>query len=167
MAGVLAAARTAIQDVDRDVAIATTAPLRQIVDAAVEGRRYQASLLTAFGGVALLIAILGVYATTAYGISRRRREINIRVALGAQTRQVFGLVLRQSVTPIGLGLAAGVLGALAMGGAVASLLFAVRPRDPLVLAAVVVTVAVTGIVAAAVAARSGLRIEPAAALRAE
>ena len=57
-------------------------------------------LFTAFGAVALLIATVGVYATTAYGVSRRRREMNIRVALGARASQVFGLVLRQSATPL-------------------------------------------------------------------
>jgi putative ABC transport system permease protein len=167
MAGVLTAARAAVHDVDPDVAIATVAPLQQVVDTAVEGRRYQAVLLTAFGGVALLIAIVGVYATTAYGISRRRREINIRVALGAQTAHVFALVLRQSAAPIGAGLAAGLLGALAAGGTVASLLFQVRPRDPATLAAVVAIVGLTGLFAAAIAARAGLRLEPAAALRDE
>ena len=86
------------------------APLRHIVDAAVEGRRYQASLFTAFGGVALLIAILGVYATTVYGISRRRREMNIRVALGARVSQVSRLVLRQSLSPVVVGLAGGLVG---------------------------------------------------------
>ena len=108
-----------------------------------------------------------MYATTAYGVSRRRRELNIRVALGARASQVFSLVLRQSVTPVLIGLVAGLSGALAMGGIIASLLFEVRPRDPLVLGLVLGLVSIVGLASAATATRGGLRIDPAAALRDE
>jgi putative ABC transport system permease protein len=164
---VAAAVRRAVQDVDADVAIAKVAPLGSVVDTAVEGPRYQTSLFSAFAAVALVIAIVGVYATTAYGVSRRRRELNIRVAIGARTSQVFALVLRQSVTAVALGLAAGLAGALAIGGVVASLLYDVRPRDPIVLGSVVALVAGVGIVSAAIAAGRGLRIDPVSALRDE
>jgi len=164
---VVPAVRRAVHDIDPDIAIARVAPLRQVIDAAVETRRYQTSLFTAFGASALLIAILGVYATTAYGVARRRRELNIRVALGARVSQVFSLVLRQSVTPVAVGLAGGLAGALAIGGIVASLLYEVKPRDPLVLGIVLVIVASVGLVSAAAAALGGLKIEPASALRDE
>jgi putative ABC transport system permease protein len=157
--------RGVLREVDPDVAVAKVAPLTQLIDAAVETRRYQASLFAAFGAAALLIAIVGVYATTAYGVSRRRRELNIRVALGAQASQVFSMVLRQSVTPVAIGLAGGLAGALALGSVVASLLYEVRPRDPFVLAVVLGIVAAVGIFSAAAATLAGLRIEPAAALR--
>jgi ABC-type antimicrobial peptide transport system permease subunit len=124
-------------------------------------------LLAAFGAVALVIATVGVYATTAYGVSRRRREMNIRVALGARASQVFALVLRQSTTPIAAGIAAGCAAALATGNLMASLLFKVRPSDPLVMAAVVAIVAAVGLIASATAAHEGLRVDPAAALRDE
>jgi putative ABC transport system permease protein len=165
--GLVARARQAIREIDPDVAIAGIAPLQQVVETAVEGRRYQASLFTAFGGAALLIAILGVYATTAYGVARRKREINIRVALGARSAQVFGLVLRQSVAAIAAGLAVGVAGALGISRAIASLLFEVRPRDPMVLIAVIAVVAIAGALAALGAARANVRLDPAAALRDE
>jgi predicted permease len=159
------AIRSAVRDVDSDVAVARVAPLSQLIDAAVENRRYQASLFTAFGAAALVIAVVGVYATSAYGVSRRRRELNIRVALGAQASQVFAMVLRQSVTPVAVGLAGGLAGALALGSVVAGLLYEVRPRDPFVLAVVLAIVAAVGICSAAAATLAGLRIEPAAALR--
>ena len=159
------AVRGVVRDVDPNIAIAKVAPLASVVDAAVEGRRYQSSLFTTFGASALLIAIVGVYATTAYGVSRRRRELNIRVALGARVSQVFGLVLRQSIVPVALGLCAGLVGALAIGGAIASLLFEVRSRDPLVLGIVLGVVAIVGVASAAAATSGGLRIEPASALR--
>jgi predicted permease len=159
--------RRTVRGVDADVAVARVAPLERVVESAVGARRYQASLFTAFGLSALLIAIVGVYATTAYGVTRRRREFNIRVALGARTSQVFSLVMRQSIMPVAAGLAGGLVGALLIGGTIASLLYEVRPRDPLVLGGVVMVVAVVGIASAAAATVRGLRIEPAAALREE
>jgi putative ABC transport system permease protein len=157
--------RRVVQGVDPEIAIADVSPLRHVVDKALESRRYQMWLFTAFGAIALLIATVGVYAMTAYGVTRRRREMNIRVALGARASQVFALVLRQSATPICAGLGAGYAGALALGTVVASLLFKVRARDPLVIASVVAIVATVAILAAATAARQGLHIDPAAALR--
>jgi ABC-type antimicrobial peptide transport system permease subunit len=93
--------------------------------------------------------------------------MNIRVAIGARASQVYSLVLRQSALPIGIGIAAGCAGALAIGSVVASLLFKVRASDPLVLAGVVALVGAVGMLASASAARLGLRINPAAALRDE
>ena len=164
MAGEL---RRVIHAVDPEIAIADVSPLRQVVDKALAGRRYQMWLFTAFGAVALLIATVGVYATTAYGVSRRRREMNIRAALGARASQVIGLVLRQSLTPLFAGIAAGCAGALAMGTVVASLLFKVRATNPFVLATVVALVGAVGVLASATAARQGMRVDPAAALRDE
>ena len=159
--------RRVIHGVDPEIAIADMSPLRQVVDKALAGRRYQMWLFTAFGAVALVIATVGVYATTAYGVSRRRREMNIRAALGARASQVIALVLRQSLTPLFAGIVAGCAGALAMGTVVASLLFKVRPADPLVLATVVALVGAVGVLASATAARQGMRVDPAAALRDE
>ena len=159
--------RRVIHAVDPEIAIADVSPLRQVVDKALAGRRYQMWLFTAFGAVALLIATVGVYATTAYGVSRRRREMNIRAALGARASQVIALVLRQSLTPLFAGIAAGCAGALAIGTVVASLLFKVRAADPFVLATVVALVGAVGVLASATAARQGMRVDPAAALRDE
>ena len=99
--------RRVIHAVDSEIAIADVSPLQRVVDKALESRHYQMWLFTAFGAVALLIATVGVYATTAYGLSRRRREMNIRVALGARASQVFALVLRQSAIPLFVGIASG------------------------------------------------------------
>ena len=159
--------RRALRDIDGDIAIGNARPLEQMVSASVGGRRYQMQLFVAFGAVALFIATLGVYAVTSYGVSRRRREMNIRVALGAQRSQVMRLVLGQAAVPIAVGLAAGIGGALALGTAVASLLFDVRARDPLVLASVVALVGFVGVTTCVVAATQGLRIDPASALREE
>ena len=93
--------------------------------------------------------------------------MNIRAALGARASQVFGLVVRQSAVAIAAGLAAGAAGAAATGTLVVSLVFEGRARDPLVIAAVVALVGTVGLAACAIAAKQGLRINPAAALRDE
>jgi len=159
--------RRVVHTVDPEIAVADVSPLRRVVDKAVANRQYQMWLFTSFGAVALLIATVGVYATTAYGVSRRRREMNIRVALGACAAQVFALVLRQSVTPLFVGIAAGCAGALAIGTVLANLLFNVRASNPFVIASVAALVAAVGVLASATAARQDLRIDPAAALRDE
>jgi putative ABC transport system permease protein len=166
-AGTIRELRTVIRAVDPEVAIGETAPLSNLVERAVEGRRYQMSLFVAFGLVALLIATIGVYATTSYGVSRRQREMNIRVALGAPTSKVFALILQQTAVPLAAGIAIGCAGALATGTLVASLLFQVRPNDPVVLAAALLVMSLVGMLAATTAARNGLRINPVEALRQE
>src|SRR5262249_13054773 len=159
--------RRVVREIDGDIAIGDARPLEQIVNVSMAGRRYQMQLSTAFGAVALFIAILGVWAVTSYGVARRRREMNIRVALGAQRAQVIRLVLGQATVPIVAGLVAGALGALSLGAVVASLLFDVRARDPVVLGSVVSLVAAVGLTTCTIAARQGLRIDPASALREE
>jgi len=164
-AALTASIRRAIREIDPEIAIGSARPLDQLVDASIAGRRYQMQLFVAFGIVALFIATLGVYAVTSYGVSRRRREMNIRVALGARTQQVMAMVMAHGLRPIGAGVCAGTASALAIGGVVSSLLFDVSARDPAVIAGVVAVVAGAGVLACFLAARQGLRINPATALR--
>jgi putative ABC transport system permease protein len=159
--------RRSIHAIDPDTAIGEARPLEQLVDASIAARRYQMRLFVVFGAVALFIATLGVYAVTAFGVSRRRREMNIRVALGAQASQVRRMIVGQGLSPVLLGVAVGVAGALAVGRAIARLLFDVGARDPLVIAGVAALVSAAGVVASTVAARQGMSIDPAAALREE
>jgi len=157
--------RRSIQNIDPEIAVGESRPLEQVVDAAFAARRYQATLFLVFGAAALLIAVIGVWAVTAYGVSRRRREMNIRVALGARASQVLGLVVRQTSAPIVVGAVAGAFGSLATGGAVASQLTDVSAHDPFVITAIMTLVGAVGILTCAVAARQGLAINPASALR--
>jgi predicted permease len=159
--------RRAIAAVDPEIAIATARPMQQLIDSALAGRRYQVRLFVAFGASALLIATIGVYAVTAYGVSRRRREMNIRAALGATHRQVLGLVLSQGATPLAAGIVLGVLGSIIAGSAVASQLFEASGRDPRVIAAVAAVVGAVALGATAAAARRELALDPASALREE
>jgi predicted permease len=164
---VMPSVRRAAREIDPDIAIGTPRPLEALVESSVAARRYQMQLFVAFGMVALLIATLGVYAVTSYGVSQRRREMNIRVALGARTGQVMAMVMTRGLAPIAAGVVAGTGAALAIGGLVATLLYDVRPRDPMVVGAIVAVVASTGILACFVAAQRGLVIDPASALRDE
>jgi predicted permease len=156
--------RRVIRQIDPEIAVGDSRTLEDLVAAATAGRRYQAQLFVAFGIVAMFIATLGVYAVTAYSLSRRRRELNIRVALGAQTRQVVGLIVRQTGVPVAIGIVLGVGAALLLGGTLATLLYDVRPRDPLVLTAVRLIVGVVAIAATFIATRRGLSLNPVAAL---
>jgi putative ABC transport system permease protein len=103
----------------------------------------------------------------AYSVSRRTREIGIRVALGAQGREVVGMVVREGMGPALVGLAAGIGGALAGGRAIASLLYGVEPQDPATLAGVTVLLLAVALVATFVPARRASRVPPSEALRLE
>ena len=161
----IAGVRRVVREVDPEIAVGDASPLEQIVDASTASRRYQTRLFVAFGLAALFIAAVGVYSVTSHGVSSRRREMNIRVALGAQASQVVHLILRQATTPVLVGLAAGIAGALSAGGVVASLLFEVRARDPFIVIAVVAVVGCIGLATSLFAAHQGLAIDPARALR--
>ena len=159
--------RQAIRQIDPDIAIGRVRPFGELIDAAVAARRYQMRLFIFFGATALVIAILGVYGVTAYGVSRRRREMNIRVALGARPFAVTWMVVRQGSVPILVGLVAGIIGASAIAATIRSLLFGVEARNPAVIASVVAVVGVIGLLACVVAARGNLSLDPAAVLREE
>jgi predicted permease len=160
-----AAIRRVARDFDPEIAIAGARPLQQVVDSALASRRYQVTVFVVFAAVGFLIAMIGVYAMTAHGISRRRREMNIRVALGASAPGVVALVMRQSAVPIVAGVGLGAAVSMAASAAVAALLFEMSARDPRVIAGVAVVAATTGVLSSYVAARAGLVVNPAAVLR--
>ena len=159
--------RRAIERIDPEIAVGQIRPLGQTIAAATAGRRYQTRLFVLFGAASLLIATLGVYAVTAYSVAKRRREMNIRVALGASRGKVVALLLRQTVIAVVPGVAVGLAGAAALGGVIANQLFEVQPRDPVLLSAAAITVAGAAMSASLLATRRGLALEPAAALREE
>jgi hypothetical protein len=159
--------RRVIARIDPEIALGEPRLLEDIVDAATAARRYQSQLFVLFGLVAVFIATLGVYAVTAYSVSKRRREMNIRVALGARTSEVVRMIVRQTGAAIAAGVVGGGGAALLVGGTIASLLFEVRPRDPYVLVSVSALVGVIALGASLVATRRGLDIDPVAALREE
>jgi ABC-type antimicrobial peptide transport system permease subunit len=128
---------------------------------------FQARLLALFSGLALLLAAIGIYGVLAYSVAERRREIGIRVALGARAGDVSRIVLRRTLALALPGVALGVVGALAATRVLERLLFGVKPNDPLTLVSVVVLLAAVALVAALVPARRAARVDPMLALRAE
>ena len=164
---VAAEIRRVAQAFDPEIAIARTRPLQQVVDDALASRRYQVAVFIGFAAVGFLIAMIGVYAMTAYGISRRRREMNIRVALGASRPGVVALVVRQAAVPLIAGVALGVVVSLGASTAVAALLFEMSARDPAIVSGVSALAMITGILSSFSAARTGVSVDPAAVLRDE
>ena len=119
---------------------------------------------SAFGLVALFLSAVGIYGVLAYLVAQRTKEIGIRLALGSTTGAVFRLVLREGALLVGAGLAAGLLGVLALGQTLQSQLFAVRATDPFVLAVTLAALALVAFTACAIPARRATRIDPISAL---
>jgi ABC-type antimicrobial peptide transport system permease subunit len=122
------------------------------------------SMLAAFG---LLLTLVGIFSMTAYAVARRTREIAVRMALGARSVQVAGVMIRDAVWPLPFGIAAGLAGDYYATRIVASFLFQVAPHEAVMLGAVVVVLAATACFAAWLAARRAASIDPVAALRAD
>jgi putative ABC transport system permease protein len=120
-----------------------------------------------FAASALLVACLGIYGVVSYAVARRRNELGIRMALGAQRSELLALVLRQGMTPVIVGLAAGVAAAFLLGRAIRGLLFEVQPTDPLTIAAVAAVLLAVGVLACLIPASRAARTDAVAALRFE
>jgi putative ABC transport system permease protein len=130
-------------------------------------RRNPTLLLTAFAVLALTLAAVGIAGVVGYTVVQRSPEIGVRMALGAQPTDVLRLIVLQSLTWVGVGLAVGVAAALAASRLVASLLYEVQPTDPIVLALSTAALATVALIASLVPARRAVRIDPLQALRCE
>jgi putative ABC transport system permease protein len=155
---------SALTRVHNDIAI-TFRPLSDQVGAALVQERLIAGLAGFFGGLALLLAGLGLYGVTSYAVSRRRTEIGIRMALGARPGGVVALVLRRVAILVGLGTVVGVAAALWASKFVETLLYGLQPRDPVTMVAAVLVLASIGAAAGWLPARRAARIDPARVLR--
>jgi putative ABC transport system permease protein len=154
----------AIHDVDADLAI-TFRPLADYVNASVARERIVAMLAGFFGGLALLLASLGLFGLTSYSVERRRTEIGIRMALGAAPSGVIGLVLSGATVLVAIGIAAGATLSLWAARFVGALLYQVEARDPVTLISAAATLAAIAAIAAAVPAYRASRLDPATVLR--
>lgn len=159
--------RRRLAAIDPDVPMfgVTTGP--QILSAAVARPRFLAGLVGLFALAALSIAVLGVYGVLSYSVSRRRREMGIRLALGSSRRRLLWAVLGQGMRPVVAGLALGLLAALALGRLVRNLLYGVEATDPAVLAASVAVLGLAALAAGFAPARRAARVDPSVSLRAE
>jgi predicted permease len=164
-AGVAAASRAAVEDVDANLAIAQVRTLQESVDRAGDQMLFTMVLLGIAAGVALLLGAIGIYGVVSYIAAQRTGEIGLRLALGAEPAGVAALILRQSVgvTMVGVGL--GLAGALAGGRLMEALLYNVSPRDPIVIGVVTLLLTAVALLACWLPARRAARLSPLEALR--
>ncbi len=164
---VMGALRAALRSEDAQLPIPAIRTMEEVVDRSVAERRFQLTLMIVFAGSALLVASLGIYGVVSYSVARRRNEIGIRMALGAQRSQLLGLVIRQGMAPVVAGLAVGVVVALLLGRAIRGLLFGIQPTDPVTIAAVTAVLLGVGGLACLIPARRAAGTDAIAALRFE
>lgn len=159
--------RLAIQGVNRDQVVDNMKTLEQIKVDSVAGERFRSILMGIFGGVALILAAIGLYGVISYSVVQRTREIGIRAALGANPADIRGLVLRSAMTLTVVGLVLGIAGALVLAQFLASMLFNVGKYDPMTFAAVAVVLALVALLACLIPARRAMKVNPIVALRYE
>ncbi len=167
LSAIAAPLRAAVWGLARNAAIPEIKPLSSLRAAATAPQRYQFTLLMTFAGLALLLAAIGVYALVAHSVAQRKKELAIRLALGAPAGAIRGLIAGQALAPVGLGALAGLAAALAGGRLLQSLLYEVRAEDPAALGAGAGVVLLAAVLACVLPARRATRVELNAVLRAE
>ena len=157
----------AIHRVDPDQAVSDIRTMDTVFSDSVSGSRFQAILLLAFAGLALVLAVIGVYGVVSYSVSQRTNEIGIRFALGAGSTEIVRLLLREALILAAIALAVGLAGSLALTRVLQTLLFEITPTDPATLASACVVILAVSALAAILPARRAVRVDPIAALRYE
>lgn len=154
-----------VKEVDPFLPIVQNAPLPQLVGLALLPNRLALSVALLFGATGLLLAAVGLYGLLAFVVSRRRREIGIRMALGATAGRVRSMILRDGMRPVSIGLGVGFLGAAVLGRFLASLLYGLSPLDPVTYGAIALLLAAVGLVASLAPARRAVTGDPVDVLR--
>lgn len=166
-AGVETMIRRAVHEIDREQFVPVILPLTQLVSQTLSQSRFNSGLLGAFAAIAILLAAVGIYGVIAYNVAQRTREIGIRMALGAQRKQMLSMILRQSLTLAAVGIVVGLLGAFAATRLLRALLFGVGPMDVLTYTAVIALLGAAAFVAGLLPARRAMKVDPVVALRYE
>jgi putative ABC transport system permease protein len=159
--------RGEVQAIDKDQPISHIRTMEKLVAGSASQRRFNMSLLTAFAGLALLLAAVGIYGVMSYSVEQRTREIGLRMALGAQTRDVLRLVVRQGMTLTLIGAVIGLIAALGLTRLIENLLFGVSATDPVTFLVVASLLALVAMLACYLPARRATKVDPLAALKAE
>src|SRR5205807_7097587 len=161
------AVRKEIAALDSGVPTYQVATMDQLLSASVANERFNLFLLVLFAALALGLAAVGIYGVLAFGVSRRSREIGIRLALGARPRDVLRLVVRQGMQLVIAGVLLGIAGALALTRLMASLLYGVSPTDPATFVVVSALLPMVALIACYFPARRAMHVDPMVALRVE
>jgi putative ABC transport system permease protein len=157
--------REALRAIDRDQPITNVRSIQSVVNDSMTEAKYVSGLTALFAAIAMALAVMGIYGVISYSVARRTHELGIRMVLGAGQRDVVRLVLRQALLVVGIGLAIGVAGALAVSRLLSMWLYGVSPRDPLTFIAVPVGLAAVALLASYIPARRATRVDPVVALR--
>ena len=165
VAALASAVRREIHAVDPDLPLSDLHTMDEIVAQSASSRRWTMALLAGFAGLAVLLALIGIYGVMSWLVAQRTREIGIRVALGASRGQVLAMVIRYGIGLSGIGLAAGVAGALALRRVLSGLVFEVSTADPLIYSGVVLLMLAVAVLACYVPARRASQVDPLVALR--
>jgi putative ABC transport system permease protein len=163
----VSAVTSAIHSIDSDQPVTDIMTMDDLVDNSLSQRRFSMLLLAAFAVLALLLAAVGIYSVLSFAVRRRVREIGIRVALGAEVKDILRLIVTEGMKPALIGLLLGVASALALGKVLASFIYGIAAYDPLTFAAVAVLLAAVALLASIIPAYRAARIEPTRALREE
>jgi putative ABC transport system permease protein len=167
LSALVAPIREAVSRLDPNVPISDIRTMEEVVGATFVSARLYSTLLGLFAGLAVLLAVLGLWGVVGYTVAQRRREIGVRLALGANARQVVGLMLREGLKPLLLGLAAGLGASILTGRLLQHLLFRVSPFEPGILAIVALAFLAVASLACWLPARRAAAIDPSEALRSE
>jgi putative ABC transport system permease protein len=159
--------RAVLRELDPDVPLASVEPMEDILSGSIRDVRFRAGLLAGFAGAAFLLAVIGLYGVLAYSVTRRSRELGIRIALGARSAEVFRLVVREGMLLVALGVALGLAGSFAATRFVSGMLFDVASTDPNVFVAVTLALLGSGLAACVLPARRATTVDAMEALRSE
>ncbi|HUG12481.1 MAG TPA: ABC transporter permease [Opitutaceae bacterium] len=166
-AAAIPALRRVVAEIDPNLALANPQTMDQLVEQSIGVQRLTMSLLLSFAVIAALLAAVGVYSVMAYAVTQRTGEIGVRMALGANARDILKLVLRSGATQVGLGLVLGLAGAFAASRLLQQALYEIKPFDPAIFAGVAAFFAIVAALACVIPARRATRVDPMEALRAE
>jgi len=165
--GVIPMVRSNVQSLDNSLALTNWNTVKELLDQGLWAPRMGAALLSVFGGIALILAVVGVYGVLSYSVTQQTPEIGIRMAMGASTNNVLRLVVKQGMRLAIIGLITGLVIAFAAMRLMSSLLFGISAHDPLIFGGVALILATAAVLACYIPARRAARVDPLVALRYE